>query len=234
MVCIGLIASSSSRRWRSSSLRPWACSCRPARSCCRVSSTPLERSAIFCSTARASSASRCWRSALTCSLYSATTLRRRAVASLPPLSPAATMTSPVGPNAMASSATPVLSSDTSASVAWAAAAISSVRAARWLSRSALVRASSSFSSSFCLLTFERSSSSSSARRSPALPPRPSASSSIAASARLRASSSTWVTMYSAKYRIRSRLRGLMSSRMPSRLGVPLKYQMWLTGLASWM
>ena len=26
----------------------------------------------------------------------------------------------------------------------------------------------------------------------------------------------------------------MSSRMPSRLGVPLKYQMWLTGLASWM
>ena len=26
----------------------------------------------------------------------------------------------------------------------------------------------------------------------------------------------------------------MSSRMPRRLGVPLKYQMWLTGLASWM
>ena len=26
----------------------------------------------------------------------------------------------------------------------------------------------------------------------------------------------------------------MSSRMPSRDGVPLKYQMWLTGLASWM
>ena len=53
-------------------------------------------------------------------------------------------------------------------------------------------------------------------------------------ARLRASSSTWVTMYSAKYRIRSRLRGLMSSRIPRREGVPLKYQMWLTGLASWM
>ena len=34
--------------------------------------------------------------------------------------------------------------------------------------------------------------------------------------------------------MRSRLRGLMSSRMPSRLGVPLKYQMWLTGLASLM
>src|SRR6478736_5131115 len=34
--------------------------------------------------------------------------------------------------------------------------------------------------------------------------------------------------------MRSRLRGLMSSRIPSRLGVPLKYQMWLTGLASEM
>ncbi len=34
--------------------------------------------------------------------------------------------------------------------------------------------------------------------------------------------------------MRSRLRGLMSSRMPSRDGVPLKYQMWLTGLASLM
>ncbi len=41
-------------------------------------------------------------------------------------------------------------------------------------------------------------------------------------------------MNRAKYRIRSRLRGLMSSRMPRRDGVPLKYQMWLTGLASWM
>ena len=133
-----------------------------------------------------------------------------------------------------SSATPLLSSARSASVAWAAAAISSVRAARCASRSALVRASSSLSSSFWRLTLVRNSSSSSARRSPALPPRPSASSSIAARARLRASSSTCVTMYSAKYRIRSRLRGLMSSRMPSRLGVPLKYQMWLTGLASWM
>ena len=44
----------------------------------------------------------------------------------------------------------------------------------------------------------RSSSSSAASALPALPPRPSASSSIAARARLRASSSTWVTMYSAK------------------------------------
>ena len=78
----------------------------------------------------------------------------------------------------------------------------------------LVRPSSAFSSSSGRFRSARSSSSSSARRSPALPPRPSASSSIAARARLRASSSTWVTMYSAKYRIRSRLRGLMSSRMP--------------------
>ena len=72
--------------------------------------SPARRSSTFCSTARASSASRCWRSALTCSVYSPTILRRRAVASLPPLSPAATTTSPVGANAIVSSATPVLSS----------------------------------------------------------------------------------------------------------------------------
>ena len=34
--------------------------------------------------------------------------------------------------------------------------------------------------------------------------------------------------------IRSRLRGEMSSSSPSRLGVPLTYQMWLVGAASSM
>ena len=34
-----------------------------------------------------------------------------------------------------------------------------------------------------------------------------------------------------KYRTFSSTRGLMSSRMPMRLGMPLKYQMWLTGVA---
>ena len=49
------------------------------------------------------------------------------MASLPPLSPAATTTSPVGAKAIVSSATPVLSSASRAAVSWAAAAISSVR-----------------------------------------------------------------------------------------------------------
>ena len=105
------------------------------------------RSATFCSTARASSASRCLNSASTCSLYSDTTLRRRAVASLPPLSPAATMTSPVGAKAIVSVASPVLSSARRASVACAATASSSVRVARWTSRSARIAARSTFSSS---------------------------------------------------------------------------------------
>ena len=105
------------------------------------------------------------------------------MASLPPLSPAATTTSPVGPNAIVSSATPALSAASSASVSWAAAAIASVCEARWLSRSALVRASSALSSSLFRFISARSSSSSSDSRSPALPPRPSASSSMAASAR---------------------------------------------------
>ena len=61
------------------------------------------------------------------------------MASLPPLSPAATTTSPVGAKAIVSVASVVLTSASWASVAWAAAAISSVRVARCVSSSALVR-----------------------------------------------------------------------------------------------
>ena len=101
------------------------------------------------------------------------------MASLPPLSPSLTTTSPVGAKTIVASATPVLSSASWASTAWAAVTTSSVRTVRWASRSSFVRASSALSSSFLRLTSARSSSSSPARRSPALPPRPSASSSSA-------------------------------------------------------
>ena len=144
------------------------------------------------------------------------------------------MTSPVGPKTMVSSAAPVLSSASWASTCWAAATISSVRFARCVSSSALVAVSATVSSSRWRSMSALSSASSSPMRLPDSPPRPAASSSMFAAKRLRTSSSTPVTMYRAKYRIRSRLRGLMSSRMPRRDGVPLKYQMWLTGLASWM
>ena len=43
-----------------------------------------------------------------------------------------------------------------------------------------------------------------------------------------------VTIYAAKYRTFSRIRGLMSSSRPIREGMPLKYQIWLTGVASSM
>ena len=66
-------------------------------------------------------------------------LRSLAVASLPPLSPAATTTSPVGAKAIVSSATPLLSAARAASASLAAAAISSVRVARWVSRLGLGR-----------------------------------------------------------------------------------------------
>ena len=84
------------------------------------------------------------------------------MASLPPLAPAATTTSPVGAKTIVSSASPVLSAASWASTAWAAVTISSVRTVRWLSRSALVTASAAFSSSLVLLTSARRRSSSSA------------------------------------------------------------------------
>ena len=96
---------------------------------------PASRSATFCSTARASSFSRCWSSAVTRSVSAETILRSAAVASLPPLSPAATTTSPVGTKTIESSATPVLSSLSRASTSWAAVTTSSVRVVRWASRS---------------------------------------------------------------------------------------------------
>ena len=112
---------------------------------------PACRSATFCSTARSSSFSRCWSSAFTRSVSAETILRRAAVASLPPLSPAATTTSPVGAKTIESSATPVFSSARRASTSWAAVTISSVRLVRWASRSAFVAASSALSSSFLLV-----------------------------------------------------------------------------------
>ena len=183
---------------------------------------------------RSSSEARCSSSAATRSDSAVAILRSLARASLPPFSPAATTTSPVGANAIVSSATFVPSSPRALSTALADAAISSMRVFRCASSSDRVPARAARSSSVWRRMSALSEASSSARRSPPAPPRPCACSSSAFSARWRASSSTCVTMYRAKYRMRSRLRGLMSSRMPSRLGVPLKYQMWLTGLASWM
>ena len=233
-VIIGASRSISSRVLRISSFRPSASVRRRSRSASSSASIDSSRSAIRAAVARSSSASRDFSSSPIRSISAAAILRRRAVASRPPLSPAATTTSPVGSKAIVSSAGPVPRAARAASTAWAAAATPSVRSVRWLSRSARVLARAWFSSSFWRLSPARSSSSRSARALPPRPPRPSASSSSWRRARWRASSSTWVTMYRAKYRIRSRLRGLMSSRMPSRLGVPLKYQMWLTGEASWM
>jgi len=89
-----------------------------------VSAIPARRSAIFCSTARSSSFSRCWSSALTRSVSAPTIFRSEAVASLPPLPPAATTTSPVGPKAIVSSVVPFLSSFSRASTSWAAATTS--------------------------------------------------------------------------------------------------------------
>ena len=99
------------------------------------------RSATFWSTASASSRSRCWISSLTRSVSAPTTARSLAVAALPPFSPAATMTSPVGSKTIDSSAAPVFSSASFASTAWAAAPISSVRVARCDSSSAFVAVS---------------------------------------------------------------------------------------------
>ena len=75
---------------------------------------------------------------MTRSVSAATILRSFAVASLPPLSPAATTTSPVGANAMVSSAAPVPSALRAASTAWASRTTSSVRVVRWASSSPLV------------------------------------------------------------------------------------------------
>ena len=121
------------------------------------------------------------------------------MASLPPLAPAATTTSPVGAKTIVSAASPVLSSASWASTAWAAVTTSSVRTVRWLSRSALVAASAAFSSSFLRLTSARSSVLELGQRLAGL-----AAAALGlvlelrARARLRASSSTWVTMYRAK------------------------------------
>ncbi len=49
-----------------------------------------------------------------------------------------------------------------------------------------------------------------------------------------AASSNQITIYWAKYSTRSRFRGEMSKRRPTRLGVPFTNQMWLTGAASSM
>ena len=143
-----------------------------------VSSMAARRSATFCSTARGLVAL-----ALLDLLVDALGLGRddlaqAAVAALPPFSPAATMTSPVGSKTMVSSAAPVLSSASRASTAWAAATIClgpdgplglellAGRGEGCAASSSVVRSMSA-----------RSSSSSSARRWPALPPRPAASSS---------------------------------------------------------
>ena len=69
---------------------------------------------------------------MTRSVSAETILRRAAVASLPPLAPAATTTSPVGAKTIVSSASPVFSSASWASTAWAAVTTSSVRTVRWL------------------------------------------------------------------------------------------------------
>ena len=119
-------------------MAPWAWPLSCSRSLRSVSSTPAVRSATFCSTARSSSFSRCWSSALTRSVSAETILRRAAVASLPPLAPAATTTSPVGAKTIESAASPVFSSASWASTAWAAVTTSSVRTVRCCSRSALV------------------------------------------------------------------------------------------------
>ena len=86
---------------------------------------------------------------MTRSVSAETILRRRAVASLPPLSPAATTTSPVGAKTIVSSAAPVLSSASRASTAWAAVTTSSVRVGALGLEVLLGRASSAFSSSVC-------------------------------------------------------------------------------------
>ena len=133
----------------------------------------------------ASSRSRCWISSLTRSVSAPTTARSLAVAVLPPFSPAATMTSPVGSKTIDSSAAAVFSSARRASTCWAAATISSVRLARWVSSSALVALSAAVSSSRFRSMSALSSASSSPMRLPDSPPRPAASSSMFAAKRLR-------------------------------------------------
>ena len=198
MVISGLSPSISSRVRRSSSFWPWASEASVSRSARRLSSIAATRSWTFCSIERSSSSPRCLSSSVTRSVSAATILRSRAVASLPPLSPAATTTSPVEANAIVSSLTPVLSSLSRASTACASRTTSSVRAVRCASSSWSVASSPARSSSRLRLTSTLSWSSSSERRWPPAPPRPSDSSSSAFSARWRASSSTWVTMYRAK------------------------------------
>ena len=198
MVISGLSASISARSCLSSSFWPEASSESFSRSARSVSSIAAWRSATRCSVSRSSSARRCASSEPTRSVSAVATLRSLARASLPPLLPLATMTSPVGANAIDSSAAPVPSSPRLASMALAWRATSSIRASRWASRSVRVVASADRSSSAWRLTSTLSVASSSARRSPPAPPRPCDCSSSAFSARWRASSSTWVTMYSAK------------------------------------
>ena len=198
IVMSGLSDSISARACLSSSFWPWASDASVSRSPRSVSSMAATRSWTFCSVRRSSSASRVLSSSVTRSVSAATILRSFAVASLPPLSPAATTTSPVGANAMVSSAAPVPSALRAASIPWASRTSSSVRVVRWASSSPLVVASVARSSSRWRLTSAFSWPSSSATRWPPAPPRPSDCSSSAFRARWRASSSTWVTMYSAK------------------------------------
>ena len=120
-----------------------------------------------------------------------TILRRRAVASLPPLSPAATTTSPVGAKAIDSSAVAGLElGQPGLDLLGGSDDLLGPRGALRLEVGLRFVASSAVSSSFRRFRSARSSSSSSVSRSPAFPPRPSASSSSAWRARLRASSST--------------------------------------------
>ena len=194
-VSIGWSDSSSSRALRISSLRLSASSLRPSRSASIAASIWIRRSSTFCSVARPSSASR-WRNSSVTRSDSARTIFLSFVSTaLAAFSPAARTTSPVGAKAIVSSATPPLRAASWAWAAWAAAPISSVRSVRWRSRSARSSPWAARSSSACRSKVERSCASASTCPSG---PRPSASSSIAWSARRRASSSTWVTMNRAK------------------------------------
>ena len=135
IVMSGLRDSISSRCLRSSSFWPWACWASSSRLWASVSCIDAVRSVTFCSVAVSSRARRSVAAVLMRSISAVASLRRRARASLPPLSPAATITSPVGANAMVSSAAPVPSAVSAASMWLASALAASVSATRLASTS---------------------------------------------------------------------------------------------------
>ena len=139
MVVRALSASISSRARLSSSFWPEASLDSCSRSTRSASSMADWRSSTFCSVMRSSSDARWASSSVTRSVSAVAILRSRLRASLPPLSPAATTTSPVGANAIVSSAAPVPSSLSWASTACASRATSSMRALRCASSSDFVR-----------------------------------------------------------------------------------------------